>query len=109
MPKIGLFVVLVLLATAGGMILASGPSQAVLKDGGDARLVGFQPLPQLEGPMCPEENTPTLLAAMIQPQQAPVRTTSSGDAAQVAKRPAARIIRDPSAAFSGIAIDLKHN
>jgi DNA-binding beta-propeller fold protein YncE len=106
MPKIGFFVAVVVIAAAGGLILASGgnPSQGALRDGGDARLVGFQPLPALEGPMC----EPTLVAAMTEPQQAAPRTAQpSGDA--IAKRPAARIMRDPSAAFSGIAIDLKHN
>src|SRR5581483_5454157 len=105
MPKIVLFAMLAATVAAGGIILASsghGPSQAVLRDGGDARLVGFQPLPQLEGPMCDTE-TP-LMAAMTEQQQILPRTAAAPAAADsaIAKRPAARIMRDPSAAFSGV-------
>jgi DNA-binding beta-propeller fold protein YncE len=121
-----LFVAFIAIATAGGMILASSQnSSGSLRDGGDARLISIQPLP-LEGPFCPEE-TPALpiaareapapmLAAMTKPAQgasrtaAPISVSASSDpGGQIAKRPAARVMRDPSAAFSGIAIDLKHN
>ena len=112
------FVALIAIAAAGGMILAnSGPGS--LRDGGDAKLVGFQPLPALEGPFCPEEEVPVLIAGMTPPAalQAPARpapaqftvTASADPGGQITKRQAARVMRDPSAAFSGIAIDLKHN
>jgi DNA-binding beta-propeller fold protein YncE len=113
MPKIVLVIVAVI-AVAGGIILASGgsQSQAVIRNGGDAKLVGFQPLPDAEGPMC----EPTLVAGLMEPQQetrraAPPATVppSADPSGQIAKRQAARVMRDPSAAFSGIAIDLKHN
>jgi DNA-binding beta-propeller fold protein YncE len=103
------------IAVAGGIILASGgsSSQAVLRQGGDAKLVGFQPLPE-QGPMCEE---PSLVAGLMEPpprqeasRKAPVIVPPSADpSGQIAKRPPARVLRDPSAAFSGIAIDLKHN
>ena len=101
MAKIGLLAFL-------AAMLAAPAHQDVLRDGGDAKLVGFQPLPSLEGPMCEPE--PTQLASLIPPQQVAARTTPAPTAPDaIAKRPAARIMRDPSAAFSGIAIDLKHN
>ena len=124
MPKV-ILVLVAAVAVAGGIILASGGSspQAVLKNGGDAKLVGFQPLPDMEGPMCEPE--PTLLAGLIEPAQpaqpaqaaeqavrraVPANIPPSADpSGQIAKRQAARVMRDPSAAFSGIAIDLKHN
>ncbi len=126
--RMGFLLVVAVIVAAGGIILASGGSQSsgTLRDGGDARLVGFQPLPSLEGPMCPEDSgpsitastqqqaQPTLMAAMSAPQASPRQTSvavkASADASgQIAKRQAARVMRDPSAAFSGIAIDLKHN
>ena len=101
MAKIGLLAFL-------AALLAAPAHQDVLRYGGDAKLVGFQPLPSLEGPMCEPE--PTQFAALIPPQQAASRTTPApAPADAIAKRPAAHIMRDPSAAFSGIAIDLKHN
>ena len=121
------FVALIAIAAAGGVILANGGiSSGALRDGGDARLISFQPLPSLEGPFCPEETPaiaiagkgaqpPALLAAMSKPVQgasraAAVTVAASADPSnRIAKRPAARIMRDPSAAFSGVAIDLKHN
>jgi DNA-binding beta-propeller fold protein YncE len=125
-PKKALLTVAAVVAVAGGIILASGgsPPHGVLKDGGDAKLISFQPLPT-EGVFCPDDNedgiaavrqgaSPTQMAALSKPAQAAPRQAASlvapgADASQIAKRPAARVMRDPSAAFSGIAIDLKHN
>ena len=100
MPKV--MVLVAVISVAGGIILASGGSspQAVLHDGGDARLVGFQPLPDMEGPMCEPE--PTLVAGLISPQgaqqavrrAAPANVPPSADpSGQIAKRQAARIMR----------------
>src|SRR5215470_11561458 len=114
MPKIVLVIVAVI-AVAGGIILASGGSQSqtVIRDarsasareaqaqqgaavrgarsrnGGDGKLVGFQPLPDAEGPMC----EPTLVAGLMEPQQetrraAPPATVppSADPSGQIAKR-----------------------
>ena len=91
------------------------------KAGGDARLISFQPYPEMDGAMCememvPASATTSLAAALLQEQSTPrtaqgVAEPRPGDAerAAVAQRKPIRMIQDPSPAYSAVALDLKND
>ena len=134
--RVNLFVVLAVIAAAVGIMVyrnadsfaqpaPSGERYRLgLKDGGDARLVAFQPLPAMDGTMCEfgpasaassrfaemsQQQQSASLLALLSPQQQSAPRAAPRPSDAISKRPAARVMRDPSAAFSGVAIDLKHN
>src|SRR5262249_47592367 len=116
----GLITVLVLLGGVVALVLPAGSlngreANRITRNIGNDRLVAFAPLPETEGPMCelqPASATSTLMEALAAQQAtsgaAEARPT---DAARTdaSKRPPAHVMRDPSAAFSGVAIDLKND
>jgi DNA-binding beta-propeller fold protein YncE len=113
---LGILAIAAILVSLAGNRL-DGLSLLGLRPGGDARLVSFEPMPQ-EGPMCemePASATATLSAALAE-QRDDSAAPASGDARpsdavreELSHRKPVRLMRDPSAAFSGIAVDLKNN
>ncbi len=120
----GLIVLLGILGVVAGWVLlganrSNGEPALGPRSGGDARLVSIEPFPQ-DGEMCqfePASATTSLFAEMSQqvssqpPAAAGTADPRPSDAARAegAKRPPVRLMRDPSSAFSGVAIDLKNN
>ena len=119
-----LLAILALMAATAGIVLFSGESNQPVhgtKDGGDARLISFEPLPQTDGPECqyvPASASTSLFAELREQQEGSASQSAPGSAEQrpsdaardqLSKRPPVRVMRDPSAAYSGVAIDLAHN
>lgn len=123
--------VLVALVLYGGNRSAGVPGLGP-RGGGDARLISVEPLPD-DGEMCPwgsprdgaslgaewlpaSANESLFAELSQQPESEPMAARgpteprpSDAAKAEAAKRPPERLMRDPSAAFSGVAIDLTHN
>ncbi len=88
------------------------------KAGGDARLLSFQPYPEMDGPMCemelvPASATTSLMATLLQ-EQSTLRTAQGvaeprpSDAVKeaAAKRAPVRTIRNSHPVFSAVALNL---
>jgi DNA-binding beta-propeller fold protein YncE len=84
---------------------------------GEDRLIGFESLPETEGPMCEmqEASAGRSLMEALHAQQSS-GAAEQGDPrpsdaarADASKRPPAHVMRDPSAAFSGVAVDLAND
>ncbi|MCZ6750838.1 MAG: hypothetical protein O7E51_03305 [Acidobacteria bacterium] len=120
------FAVLAAISVLAGFLLSSGwgglgnplsdsPLSSTLD--GRERLVSFDPLPAMgmDNQMCewvPASTSRTLVAALWQQQAAAARAESSADAArreEVAGRKPLRMIRDPYALFSAVAVDPVRN
>ena len=99
-------------AEAGGL---ADSRTRVLQSTDGPRLVSVQAFPDVAGSMCEPAAASanrTLLAALQQQEQiAAARTAADENArrADVAKRKPLRMIRDPYAAFSSVAVDLTNN
>ena len=119
-----LFAFLVLIVLAAGTFFAGGwgKNNSIFqsdKGAGGAQLVAFEPFPESDGPMCEVTTTSahsTLAAAMVQREEAKESGQGAGEArpsddarTEGSRRPPLHVMRDPSAAFSGIAVDLKNN
>ncbi len=116
--KIVLVGVLAAIAVLAGLLLFIGrgdlgiPLSASSLDG-RARLISMEPLPAMEmdGQMCewvPASTSRTLVAALRQQQVAAARAETAADVARraaVAARKPLRMIRDPYALFSAVAVD----
>lgn len=84
---------------------------------GAARLISYEPLLAIEGEMCewvPASGSTSLVAALRQEQLSAraMASRASDDEAQraeVAKRKPVRMIQDPYAAFSSVAVDFTSN
>jgi len=113
---------LAILGWMAGSILTldTGDARSSLRprDGGDARLIAFQPLPEIDGQMCqllPASAGPRALAAWQQAQSGEEQSTAGGARpteaakAEAAKRLPIRTLRDPNAAFSAVAVDHLHD
>ncbi len=116
--RASLLAIFAAIAAAAGIVLSSGgngPQARAPKDGGDARLVSFEPLPQTDGPECqfvPASTSSSLFAELREQQGGSEPTSAQGSAeqrpsdaakAELSKRAPVRVMRDPSAAFSGVA------
>jgi DNA-binding beta-propeller fold protein YncE len=82
---------------------------------GSPRLVSVQQLPETDGERCqwtPASASESLFSA-LPPEQEPEASADQRptDAAKAnaAQRKPARVLRDPSSAFAGVAVDLSHN
>ena len=99
---------LLLFGILAGLVVWSGsvPRQVA---GGDARLLSFQPFPEMDGEMCifPASATMPLTAALQAGAEPPYPSDDVRTAA--AKRPAVRAIQDPHPAFSAVALDLTND
>ncbi len=109
--------ILLLLATIAGLLVFSGSSVATSaaparRPTGYAQLVSVQSLPEMDGPLCqwtPASASSTLMAA-LQQASADREALPSDDARNAAaKRKPVRIIRDPYATYSAVAVDPVHN
>jgi DNA-binding beta-propeller fold protein YncE len=122
---VALFVIPMLLAVSRQSVaFQRGTSQTKII--GRERLVSVEQLPQLEGPLCPEDAGPDLMASLQPPpslisstpkQQGaaesvnaipPARPSDALKAAIAKRRPTATV-RDPRNVFSGIFIDTSRN
>src|SRR3990170_4234903 len=88
---------LLLFGILAGLVVWSGsvPGQ---KAGGDARLLSFQPFPEMDGEMCIFPASATMpLTASLSPLQAGADEPYPSDDVRTAaaKRPAVRAIQDP--------------
>ena len=121
--RIRLAGIVALFGTFIGFVLWSGNGKGGYpalgpRAGGDARLVSIQPLPETDGPMCemvPASATRLLFAELSQQQEESQPTDAQGSAEPRpsdvvkeagAKRQPVRLIRDSSAGFAAVAIDL---
>jgi len=121
--RIGFAGIVILFGAITGFVLWSGNGMSGRpalgpKDGGDARLLSIQPLPEEDGPMCnivPASATSSLFAELSQQQEesqpagAQEARPSEAAKAAAAKRPPVRTIQDPNPVFSAIALDLAHD
>ena len=113
------------LITVAGLVLfggtrKNGEPMFGPRPGGDARLLSIEPTPD-DGPMCqfvPASATTSMFAEMSRQEEsgsAPARSGADAqrpsDAAKLeaSKRAPQHLMKDPSAAFSGVAIDVAHN
>ena len=90
----------------GAVSTAVGPRAT-----GQAQLVSIQPLPAAEGEFCewvPASARETLVGALAQ-EQTSRPASGSTSAADTAKRAPLRVIQDPYASYSSVAVDLAHN
>jgi len=82
---------------------------------GRERLISIRPLPEMDAPMCewmPASTSRSLAAALWQQQVATARAETAADEAkrkEVADRKPLRVIRDPYALFSAVAVDPVRN
>jgi len=118
--KARLIVLLAALGAVAGTVLIAGKFNRMAPTygttpGGDARLVSIQPFAD-DGAMCewtPASASTSLFAEMQQEKESATANDEPrpSDAAREAasKRQPERMMRDPSSAFSGVAIDLKNN
>jgi DNA-binding beta-propeller fold protein YncE len=123
--RTGLITLLGILVSLAGWILlggnrSNGEPPLGPRAGGDARLVSIEPFSD-DGEMCqwtPASANGSLFAELSRQQEDSEPAASRGsaeprptDAARTdaSKRPPVRVMRDPSAAFSGVAVDLVNN
>ncbi|MBI4463222.1 MAG: hypothetical protein HY647_00825 [Acidobacteria bacterium] len=105
------------------MLLGAGPQSdelqassmaALRRPTGYPQLISYQALPEMEGEMCewvPASST-TFRASLSLPQSTTRRVEDPPDEAarlEVSKREPVRVIRDPSAVYSAVAVDAKRN
>ena len=106
----------VLLISVSSMVLMNGTGGALNHASIlSPRLVSIQPLPEANGETCqwaPASASASLIAALAQEQgsERPEEQPPSEAAKTAAsKRKPVRILRDPSAAYAGVAVDPVHN
>ena len=90
---------------------SAAPLTTGLRDGGQARLVSIEPLPVEEGAVCewvPAGARETLSAALRQ-EQTSRQASGTASSANQARRAPLRVIRDPYASYSSVAVDLARN
>ena len=94
--------------------LGAAPAAASRKSTGSPQLISFAPLPAAEGEMCewePASASASLVAALRQERLAG-RSASADEKAQpvnFSQRKPVRMIRDPYAAYSAVAVDPVNN
>src|SRR3990172_4161432 len=106
--------ILLLVAASATMILLSGTfretqPRSAGKPAGSPRLISYEQLPPSEGEMCewvPASYNPSaalLMQSAASNQSSPAVATSTQD--EVTKRKPLRVIQDPYAGFSAVAVD----
>ena len=100
---------------AGATLLQESPGKRRLlaAEGriGVPRLIAYEPLPSVEGEMCQWEpaSAELPLRAALQQERLVARPADEAAVAEVAKRKPLRVIRDPYAAYSAVAVDTQNN
>ena len=115
-----LIAILAVAGTIAGFVLSSGvtvdaqPSM-LRRPTGSPQLISSEPLPQMgelqDGQMCqwePASASSSLVAALRHPRQA-ARASGQTSRAEAAARDPVRVIRDPYAAYSSVAVDPVRN
>lgn len=91
----------------------SAASQAALqRPTGYPQLVSYQPLPEMDGQMCQWVPASASLVATLRQDQQSARMARASDQlsrAEAAQRDPLRVIRDPYAAYSSVAVDPVRN
>ncbi len=107
--KAALIAILAMTGTLAGFVLSSGVTGENLsvlarRPTGFPQLISVEPLPAMDGEMCewmPAGASSSILAAYRLPQ----RTAQGSDADDVSQRDPLRVIRDPYAGYSAVAVD----
>jgi DNA-binding beta-propeller fold protein YncE len=90
-----------------------GSVAALRRPTGQAQMVGFEALPEIQGEECewvPASASTTLLAALQQEQDpARMKPPTAAQAEEVKQRKPVRVIKDGYSAFSSVAVDTKHD
>ncbi|MBI3935059.1 MAG: hypothetical protein HY316_10245 [Acidobacteria bacterium] len=119
--KVVLAAMLAIFAVMAGAVSFMGENttgQLVLQKATEiGRLTSYEPLPEMDGQMCEwvPASASSSLAAALRQEQLSARTAVARAAvdeaqrAEVAKRKQVRMIRDPYAAFTSVAVDLANN
>ena len=115
-----LIAILAVAGTIAGFVLSSGvtvdaqPSM-LRRPTGSPQLISSEPLPQMgelqDGQMCqwePASASSSLVAALRHPRQA-ARASGQTSRAEAAAKDPVRVIRDPYAAYSSVAVDPVRN
>ncbi len=104
--RVILFALLAVIGTITGFVLSSG-GELQQNSAGQPRLVSVYPLPAMDGGMCqwaPVSATSSMLASLRMQQRS--AAAQSSDFEEVSQRPPLRVIRDPYAAYSAVAVDV---
>jgi DNA-binding beta-propeller fold protein YncE len=119
-----LLALLAFIGMAGAVVISGGGIRRTTVHLGNERLVGFEPLPEMAGPMCEflpasaTEQEALFAALMQQPAGASAAAPRDGAApprpseavrTAVAKRQPASNITDPLFGFAGITVDIDRN
>ena len=99
-----LLILLAAIGTIAGIVLSSG-GEVRQNSAGHPQLVSVQPLPAMDGEMCqwmPASTNSSMLASLRLQQRS---AAQGSDPEEVSKRPPLRVIRDPYAAYSAVAVD----
>ncbi|MEE8176667.1 MAG: hypothetical protein V3T65_01575 [Acidobacteriota bacterium] len=105
--RVILFALLAVIGTITGFVLSSG-GELQQNSAGQPRLVSVYPLPAMDGEMCqwaPASATSSTLASLRMQQRSAAAAAQRSDPEEVSQRPPLRVIRDPYAAYSAVAVD----
>lgn len=113
--KLCLTAIIVLIGIAGWFVLSGAHTSMVhtVRANGQPQLVSIEPLPPTDGEMCQWEPASYSPAALQQPERAARAAARSeadqGKPSETESRKPVRMIRDPYAAYSSVAVDPLHN
>ena len=110
--RVILFALLAIIGTIAGFVLSSG-GELQQNSAGQPRLVSVYPLPAMNGEMggemcqwAPASASSSMLASLRMQQRSAAASAQSSTPEEVSQRSPLRVIRDPYAAYSAVAVDV---